>query len=276
MKYELGFLGAGNMAEALARAAIDKGIVRARDIIAADPSPARHEVFAKLGVTWSGSNAQVIRDSRQVVIAVKPQTLPQIAGDLAAEVTPEHVVVSIMAGISTAKLTAAISGGRTAAGLPPVALRLVRVMPNTPLMVGFGMAGVALGAQARRGDEALALKVLGSAGKAVLVDEDKIDAITAVSGSGPAYVFYLAEAMHQAAIDLGLGEHADMLVRQTILGSAQLLAQSANSAAELRRKVTSPGGTTEAAIKHMEGNMTTAVIVNAIKAAEKRSRELGA
>jgi pyrroline-5-carboxylate reductase len=276
MKYELGFLGAGNMAEALARAAIEKGVLHARDIVAADPNPARHEVFAKLGVTWSGANSQVIRDARQVVIAVKPQTLPQVAGDLAAEVTAEHVVVSIMAGISTAKLTAAINGKRADAGLPPLALRLVRVMPNTPLMVGLGMAGVALGPQARRGDEALTLRILGSAGKAVMVEESKIDAITAVSGSGPAYVFYLAEAMHQAAVDLGLGEHADQLVRQTILGAAHLLAQSPDTAAELRRKVTSPGGTTEAAIKHLEGNMTTAVVVNAVKAAEKRSRELGA
>ena len=276
MKYMLGFVGAGNMAVAIARAAVTKGVVSAREIIAADPNPARQAVFAGLGVTWAPDNASVIRAAQQVLIAVKPQTMPKVAADLAAHLTPEHVVISIMAGIGTAKLAAAINAARSSSGLPALPLRLIRVMPNTPLMVGMGMAALALGSQARRDDADLTLKLFGSAGKAIMVEESKIDAVTAVSGSGPAYVFYLAEAMQQAALDLGLGADSDMLVRQTILGAAHLLAQSPDSAAELRRKVTSPAGTTEAAIKHMEGNMTIAVIVNAVKAAEKRSRELGA
>jgi pyrroline-5-carboxylate reductase len=148
-------------------------------------------------------------------------------------------------------------------------------MPNTPLMSGFGMAGVSLSKSAQPGDEALTMKLFSAGGKAIVVDESKLDAITAVSGSGPAYVFYLAEAMEKAARDLGLGEDANLLVRQTILGAANLLVDSNEPPAELRRKVTSPGGTTEAAIKHLDGNKSTDVVINAIKAAEKRSKELG-
>ena len=266
MRYQLGFLGAGNMAEAIAVAAIDNGIVPADAIIAADPVDARRAVFADLGIEVVDDNAAVIAQAEQVLLAIKPQTLAQVGAQLASVDADRQVVMSIMAGIGSGKIVDAI--GRPA--------RVVRIMPNTPLMVGCGMAGVALGEHARAGDEALAMRLFGAAGRAILVPESAIDAITAVSGSGPAYVFYLAEAMQKAATDLGLGEHAELLVQQTILGAAKLLAESPDSAAELRRKVTSPGGTTQAAIAHMDGNKTIDVIVNAIKAAEKRSRELGA
>jgi len=265
MQYRLGFLGAGNMAEAIARGAIDKGVLNASEMIAADPSEARQAVFASLGIKVASTNAELIKASQQVLLAIKPQTLTDAAADL-ANVTDEHVLISIMAGIGSAKIAAAV--GRPA--------RVIRVMPNTPLMVGQGMAGIAMGEHARPGDEALTMQLFSAAGKAIQVSESAIDAITAVSGSGPAYVFYLAEAMEKAAKELGLGEHARLLTQQTILGAAMLLANSSDTPAELRRKVTSPGGTTEAAIKHMEGNKTIDVIVNAIKAAERRSKELGA
>ena len=138
------------------------------------------------------------------------------------------------------------------------------------------MAGIARGRHARPGDEALAMKLFGAAGEAILVDESDLDAVTAVSGSGPAYVFYLAEAMERAAQELGLGEHASLLVSQTILGAATLMCRSDDSPEELRHKVTSPGGTTEAAVRHLDGNSTREVFINAIKAARDRSLELGA
>ena len=265
MNYELGFLGAGNMAEAIARAAIEQNIVDAGRIIASDPESPRRDVFAGLGIAVTDDNAEVIAQSGHVMLAVKPQTVPKIAEQLAALDAQRQIVISIMAGIGTTKIEQAIGGPA----------RVVRVMPNTPLMVGGGMAGIALGEHAKAGDEALAMKLFGAAGRAVMVGEADIDAITAVSGSGPAYVFYLAEAMVAAATDLGLGSHAAELVEQTVLGAAQLLAGSDDPPAELRRKVTSPGGTTEAAIKHLEGNKTREVIVNAIKAAQARSIELG-
>jgi pyrroline-5-carboxylate reductase len=143
-------------------------------------------------------------------------------------------------------------------------------------MVGYGMAGVALGANASQGDENLTMRLFQAGGQVVLVEESKLDAITAVAGSGPAYVFYLAEAMEQAARDLDLGEDAAKLVTQTVLGGAHLLAESDQSAATLRQKVMSPGGTTEAAIHTLDQQQVRQALVEAIKAAERRSRELGA
>ena len=265
MTVELGFLGAGNMAEAIARAAIDRGVLPPDRMAASDPNPERRTVFEGLGIRAVEHNVEVIRDARQVMLAVKPQVMSGAAADIAEHGAADQVVISIMAGITTEKLAEAI--GRPA--------RIVRVMPNTPVQVGMGMAGVALSAAAEPGDEDLTMRLFNAAGRAIVVQEQAIDAITAVSGSGPAYVFYLAEAMHAAAVKIGLGEHADLLVRQTIRGAAELLAGSDLSPAELRRRVTSPGGTTEAAIKHLDGNQTHEVVINAIKAAQARSVELG-
>lgn len=267
MGVKLGFIGAGNMAEAIARAAIEHGVVPAADMVAYDPTAERRELFKSLGVAVADGNEGVIRGAEHVLLAVKPQVMSGVAKDLATYGNPGQVIVSIMAGITSTKLEGAI--GRRS--------RIVRVMPNTPMMAGLGMAGIALGEGAKDGDEELAVKLFSAGGsKAIRVDEAMIDAITAVSGSGPAYVFYLAEAMEKAAQDLGLGEHARLLVSQTILGAAKLLSESPDNATELRRKVTSPGGTTQAAIEHMEGKGVLPAIVEAIAAAERRSKELGA
>lgn len=271
MNYTLGFIGAGNMAEAIARGAIGQAVVAAKKMIAADPSPERRAVFESFGVAATEDGAKVVAESEQVMLAVKPQVFASVAPVLAKNLRDDQVVVSIMAGIGTAKIEAAVSSLKPQAS----SLRIVRVMPNTPLMVGKGMAGVCVGEHAQEGDDELTMKLFSSAGRAVLVDEAMIDAITAVSGSGPAYLYYLAEAMQEAAVQLGIGEHADVLVRQTIAGAAMLLDASSDSAAELRRKVTSPGGTTEAAINTMESKRVRAAIVEAIKAAEARSKELG-
>lgn len=273
-QYRLGFVGGGNMAEAIIRAAIGKGVLRAEEMIVFDPSERRREVLRELGVRLAENNGQVVRSSEQVMLAVKPQMFGEVAEEVAANLSGEQVLISIMAGISTGKI-AAVLAEKAGPGGGPAVVRIIRVMPNTPVMVGLGMSGLARGSGALEGDERLAMALFGAAGKVVMVEEELIDAITAVSGSGPAYVFYLAEAMEAAAVELGLAEHARLLVRQTILGAAALLNQSQETAAELRRKVTSPGGTTEAAIRHMEANGVSAVVVRAIEAAEKRARELG-
>ena len=269
MQYTLGFLGAGNMAQAIAQAAIDSGALKPSQMIAADPTEARRQVFANMGIAVTTDNKEVIGQSAQVMLAVKPQMMKLVASDLAACGSSEQIVQSIMAGITIEKLNGAIA----AAGGQP--MRIVRIMPNTPMMIGFGMAGIATSPTGRAGDDDLAMKLFSAGGKAIRVAEPLIDSITAVSGSGPAYVFYLAQAMEQAASDLGLTEHARLLVGQTLLGAAQLLLQSSDSPAELRRKVTSPGGTTEAAIKHMDANQVMQTLTDAVKAAERRSKELG-
>jgi len=264
MQYELGFIGAGNMAEAIARAAIDHQILPAAQLIASDPAEPRRQLFESLGIAVTTDNTQVITQSQQLLLAVKPQMLPKIIDDLRNHIRDDQIMISIMAGIRSNKLAEQI--GKK--------LRFIRVMPNTPMLIGKGMSGIALGADAQPGDDALAIKLFSAAGKAVSVDEDGIDSITAVSGSGPAYVFYLAEAMQEAAEQLGL-EDAAAIVSQTLLGAATLLSQSQDSAEELRRKVTSPGGTTQAAIEHIEANQLCRIVIDAMGRAHQRSIELG-
>lgn len=268
MTYQLAFIGAGNMAEAIVRGALAQQVVAPERMIAADPSPQRREVFAQLGVVVTDDNGGAIRHSEQVVLAIKPQQFDPLAEELSRHLTADHVVISIMAGVRIAKLTEKL-GERIG--------RIVRVMPNTPMMVGRGMSAIALAPDARRGDEALAMALCGAAGEAVCVDESLMDAVTAVSGSGPAYAFYLAEAMERAARELGLGEHARTLVAQTLVGAAHLLAEAPeeDDAATLRRRVTSPGGTTEAALRHMEASGFEGMVVEAVRAAAARSAELG-
>lgn len=266
MKYKLGFIGAGNMAEAVAKAAINQGLVEPAKIIASDTNESRRKLFADLGITVTEDTSEVIAESKQVMLAIKPQIFPEI-GTMLGKIDPQRqIVISIMAGITTAKIA-------QLAGQP---MRIIRVMPNTPMMVGQGMAGVSMGECCQPGDDEFAMKLFGAAGKAVSVSESDIDAITAISGSGPAYIFYLAEAMQEAAQKMGLGEEdSAILAQQTILGAALLLGQSEDSAGELRRKVTSPGGTTEAALNHMEANNVRENITNGILKAQAKSIELG-
>lgn len=267
MQYQLGFIGAGNMAEAIAVAAVTNDVLPASAIIMADPDAHRRDTLAGHGFAVTEDNRQVIAQSEQVMLAVKPQMIDQVAAVLGEQLRDDQVVISILAGLTTRKLMEKI--GRS--------VRLIRVMPNTPIMVGVGMAGVCLAAEARQGDEQLAMRLFAAGqSKAIVIDEAQMDALTAVSGSGPAYVYYLAEAMEQAAAELGIGEHGRLLVSRTLLGAAQMLAASSDTAEQLRRKVTSPGGTTQAAIEVMDQQQVKQAIVQALAAAEKRSRELGA
>lgn len=266
MRYELGFLGGGNMAEAIVRAAVERSIVPATKIVVSDPVAERLALFKAMGVHAVSDNGLVIHESAQVVLAVKPQTLPKLAEELRGLDAERQVVISIMAGVTSAKIEAAV-GGPT---------RIVRVMPNTPLLVGLGMSAVAVGKNAKSGDETLTMRLFAAAGEAVRVEEKALDAVTAVSGSGPAYVFYLAEAMIAAGESLGLSpEHAALLSKQTILGAAKLLCESKETAQDLRRKVTSPGGTTQAALEHMESQRVKQHVIDAIRKAAERSAELG-
>ena len=261
----LGLIGGGNMAEAIARAALDHELMVASHMVMADPVAERRAVFEGMGIETSADNGAVVSAADHVMLAIKPQTLGEIAGDL-QKIDERQIVMSIMAGVTTHRIEEVI--GKEA--------RVIRIMPNTPLLVGQGMSAIALGRHAHMGDEVLAMGIFQSAGEAVLLGEELLDAVTAVSGSGPAYLCYLAEAMAEAARDLGLkGKLPEVLTRQTLLGAAQLLCDSDASAAELRRRVTSPGGTTEAAITHMDKSKMKAVVGNAIRKAEQRSRELG-
>ncbi len=265
MKYRLGFIGAGNMAEALARGAIRGGVVEASQILAGDPSPERRRAFAEFGVQVTADPTEVAAGCEQVVMAVKPQVFPNLGQTLRRLDRERQVVISIMAGVRSSAIEAA-AGGPT---------RVIRVMPNTPLMAGQGMSGVAVCGAAMPGDAALCEAVLGSCGRVAAVDEADLDAVTAVSGSGPAYVFLLAEAMMAAAAEVGLAGQERLFVQQTLIGAAAMLSDDGDTAAQLREKVTSPGGTTHAAVETLRRGGFEKLLGEAITAARDRSVELG-
>ncbi|MHC4996745.1 MAG: pyrroline-5-carboxylate reductase [Planctomycetota bacterium] len=267
MDFELGCVGGGNMAEAIIKAAIDCGALEPDSIIVSDPAPERRAIFDDMGVMTTEDNSRTIGWASQILLAVKPQMLGDITQAL-REIDPEHqIILSILAGVSAAKIEEALG----------FEARIIRVMPNTPLLVGAGMSAIAAGPHAHQGDELLAMQIFGAAGEGVVVTEADMDAVTAVSGSGPAYAFYLAEAMTEAGLKLGLSDElAGLLTRQTIFGAAKLMKESDADPAELRRRVTSPGGTTQAAIEHMETTDIKTHIIDALTKAEARSKELGA
>ena len=269
MKYELGIIGAGNMAEAIASGILRANLLSPDQIIAADVALARRELFSsRLGITSIEDNADVARQSKRLLLSVKPQQIQSALAGIGAVMNIETRVISIMAGISSAFIEKHLGEGRP--------WRVIRTMPNTPMLVGEGMVGIAPGAYATPADVADAKRLFESAATAIEVTEDKIDAITAVSGSGPAYFFYFVEHMIRAAEALGLTpEQSKTLALKTAAGAARMLVTSSDTPRELRRKVTSPGGTTQAAINHLEQHRTGEILADAMAAAAKRSRELG-
>jgi len=269
MTYELGILGAGNMAEAIARGVIGAGILGSPQIIASDVSAQRREVFGKqLGVRAVEDNREVAASSEVLLLSVKPQTMAKLMGEIGPVIRPETLVISIAAGISTRFIESHLGGGTP--------WRVIRTMPNTPMLVGEGMAAISRGQHATAADAQRARALFEAAAEVIDVPEEQLDAVTAVSGSGPAYFFYLVEKMIRAATELGISpEHARKLSIKTALGAAKMLSTSQESPQELRRRVTSPGGTTQAAITHLESHDVAGSIIGAIKAAEKRGKELG-
>jgi len=263
MAVKLGVIGGGTMGRAIVAGCLDAGVLRAGEVLVAEVDPDRWQEIAALGVRVTG-DAAVTRAATQIMLAVKPQSFPGVAAALGT-LAESKVVISIMAGLTSARIRAAL-GPRA---------RVVRVMPNTPCRIRAGMAAIALGDGARRGDEALAVEIFNALGRTLMVNEADLHAVTAVSGSGPAYVFLLAEAMEQAALELGLSaEQAAILVRQTILGSGRLLVESGEPPEALRAAVTSPGGTTEAALALMQRRGLPSIVAEAISAAAQRAQQL--
>jgi pyrroline-5-carboxylate reductase len=268
MNYELGVIGAGNMAEAIVRGVLKSGQLQAGQIIASDPTPQRRELFQnELGVRTAPGNREVAAGSAMLLLSVKPQTCKTILQEISDATPADTLVISIMAGISSKFIESSLGGMRR---------RVVRTMPNTPMLVGQGMAAIAPGTHATPADLAIVRKLFSAAASVIQVQEQQIDAVTAVSGSGPAYFFFLVEQMIASGIKLGLSpEQARELASKTAMGSATMLVNSTDSPQELRRKVTSPNGTTHAAITTMESQGLPAIIDAAMKACAARSKELG-
>lgn len=257
------FVGAGNMGEALIRGLLRAGVTTAKQVIACDVRADRlAQLERELGVRTSAT--PVAADV--MVLAVKPQQVSEALNAWRPVRKGSELVISIAAGISTSRLE------RELGGTP----RVVRVMPNTPALVGAGASAICRGAYATEDDVVLAETMMRAVGVVVKVDEPLMDAVTALSGSGPAYVFYLAEALMAAGQAQGLDEPtARELTVQTIWGAARLLRESGRSAAELRQQVTSPGGTTAAALEVFRQRGLADIYREAVAAATQRGRELG-
>jgi pyrroline-5-carboxylate reductase len=262
----IAILGAGKIGEALLAGLLSSGWREASELVATTRREERaQELAERFGIRATTSNAEAVAGSAIVVVAVKPQDIEALLGEVGGLLAPDQTVLSIAAAIPTSLIESHLI-----ARVP-----VVRAMPNTPALVHEGMAGLAAGAHAEEEHLAAAEEVLAHLGRVVRVPEHAMDAVTAVSGSGPAYFALLAEAMIEAGILLGLSrEISTQLVVQTMLGTAKQLRDTNTHPVELREMVTSPGGTTIAAIRELERAGVRAAFLNAIQAAMDRSREL--
>ena len=270
MGYQLAIIGAGQMAEAIVRGMLQSRLYQPSQLIAADVAEARRKLFeTELGIKAVNDNAEAAKQSGILLLSVKPYQMREVLGGIGAVVSPQTLVISIAAGVRSGSIEDYLGQGKP--------WRVVRAMPNTPMLVGEGMVAIAPGQHATSDDLAAARKIFEASADVIEVVEDQIDAVTAMSGSGPAYFFYFVEQMIRAGVEMGLSpEQAHRLASKTALGSAKMLLTSVDSPQELRRKVTTPHGTTHAAITHMEEKGMGEIIIQAVKAAQRRSKELGA
>lgn len=266
MTQRIAILGAGVMGETLLSAILRSGQPAADLVISEKREERAAELREAYGVAVTG-NAEAVADADVILLVVKPQDVSSLLDEIAGSVRHEATVVSLAAGITIAAIEAALPDG----------VAVIRAMPNTPALVGAGMFGISPGTSCSSDRVDAVVRLLESGGKVVVVDEAKQDAVTAVSGSGPAYVFYLAEAMIAGGIDAGLDEAtARTLTAQTLVGAAKLLTESDDTAEELRRRVTSPNGTTHAAITTFDELGVKDGLVAGVTAAAARSAELSA
>lgn len=266
MNNQIACIGAGNMAEAIISGWLDSGFIKPEQVCASEINAERRKTIrTQLGIKTSQSNADTVKSASIVLLAVKPQVMEELLQEIKEDFSENALVISIAAGLTTEWLASHLPGH----------VRIIRVMPNTPALVKKGMSCLAAGPRCTEDDLRACEKLFQCVGDTLIVEADQMDAVTAVSGSGPAYVFYLMENMIKAAEDLGLScEQSQKLVLKTVQGAAELAMQSPDTPSELRRKVTSKGGTTEAAINSFdEVNMGNA-IQKGVKSAEHRSREL--
>jgi len=267
MKQTIGFIGAGRMATALARGCMQSGLVRATQMLAADPLEDARSTFAGQvpDVRLADDNGQVLAAADLVVLAVKPQVMPVMLSQIANMVESRHLLVSIAAGITLKKM---------ADGLPP-GTRLVRVMPNTPCLVGLGASCYCLGCHATVEDGQRVHEILESVGRAFEIDERLLDAVTGLSGSGPAFVYSMIEALAAEGTTQGLPvELAGELAAQTVRGAAEMVLATSRPPRELRDQVASPGGTTVAGLDAWEKHQGADAVRAAVAAATQRSLEL--
>lgn len=254
------------MGEALIRGLVEAGIYPPAEIAAFDRNAARLQKLAgELGITVAPDALTLARETQTLVVAIKPQVVAAGLAPLAEVITADQTVISIAAGLTTRQLETNFK-----ANVP-----VVRVMPNTPCLIGQAASAICLGAHANETHRAIAHKVFDAVGLAVDVDEKVIDAVTGLSGSGPAYVYVFIEALSDAGVRMGLTRDvATRLAAQTVAGSAQMVLQTGKHPGALKDQVTSPGGTTIAGLHALEQNAFRGTVIDAVQAATERAREL--
>lgn len=262
----IGFIGGGNMAEALIKGLLAQGHAADR-ILVSDPSPERQALLRDVHkVNVLADNRAVAAGCRLLVLAIKPQMAQAVVKELAGEIMPEHLVVSILAGTATATLEHLLGG----------TARVVRAMPNTPALVGCGATAICAGRFATSADLETAACLFRAVGSVNTVSEAQMDAVTGLSGSGPAYVFSIIEALAEGGVREGLSYAVALeLATRTVLGAAKLVAESGEEPAVLRAKVCSPGGTTLAGLTALDERDLQGTLIEAVARATRRSQELG-
>lgn len=262
----VGFLGAGQMATALAKAWRDARLISPQSV-ASDPVPASRQRFEQVsGLSSTNRNAEVVERGELLVLAVKPQVMAELLAEVAPAITERHLIISIAAGVPIKKIADVLGTDK----------RIVRVMPNTPCLVGAVAAGVSAGPGAKPDDAATVERLFNAVGRAVTVPEKLLDAVTGLSGSGPAFVYLMIEALSDGGVRGGLPRDvATVLAAQTVLGAAKMVLETGKHTGELKDMVTSPGGTTIAGLHELERGGLRAALMNAVEAATRRAQELG-
>jgi len=263
---KIAIIGGGKMGSIIAQGLISRKLVSQKDITVADIDAARLQVIrTEMGLQTSGANKETVKKAGIIILAVKPQNMAQTLKEIAPAVNKSKIVISIAAGITTAFVEGYLVKGA----------RVVRVMPNTPALVSAGATAVTKGTDASPADIKMARAIFDAVGITVEVEEKLMDAVTGLSGSGPAYCFVMLEALSDAGVQMGLPRDLALkLAAQTMLGSAMLCLQGNKHPAQLKDMVTSPAGTTAAGLKALEEGKIRATLIAAVEAATKRSREL--
>ncbi len=267
-KKTIGFVGAGNMAETLYSGLLSTGLALPQQIICSDIRQEHLDMLSKQsGITVTTDNRHVVQSADIIIIAVKPQTVADILKEIAADLDKSKVVISIAAGVPLAAMQEQL----------PASVRLVRAMPNVCVSVGQGATAIAAGEYAHEEDMDLAKAIFGAVGRCVTLPGDQLlDGVTGLSGSGPAYIFMVIDALADGGVKAGLARDvARELAAQTVLGAAKMLLETGAHPGELKDRVTSPGGTTIAGIHALEQGRLRSTLIQAVQEATRRSKELG-
>jgi pyrroline-5-carboxylate reductase len=263
----IGFLGAGKMATALAKGFVKAGFVSPKQILAGDVNESAADSFAKeVGAATCAFNPDVAKFADILILAVKPDQTGAVLAEICEHITEHHLLISIAAGVTIAKLESELPDGA----------RVIRVMPNTPALVGASAGAFALGASATSDDAALAQKLFSAVGVAFQVKESLLDAVTGLSGSGPAYVYLFIEALSDGGVAAGLPrDTATKLAAQTVLGAAKMVLETGRHPGALKDMVTSPAGTTIEGLHELEKGRFRGTVITAVRAAAEKSKKLG-